>query len=644
MPSIWYNLNVMTAQDIIQKYISFFEKKGHKRIPNAPLVPQNDPTTLFTSSGMQPLVPYLLGEEHPMGKRLVNVQNSFRAQDIDEIGDNRHTTFFRMLGNWSLGDPASPKTSSRGGYFKKEQLPWIWEFVTKELGIPAEKLYVTVFKGYKDISKDEESEKIWTEIFEKEGLNPKDRIFFYDTQNWWSRAGEPDKMPIGEPGGPDSEIFFKFDIPHDYKFGKECHPNCNCGAFTEIVNSVFMEYQKSASAIPLRKELEGQEASDRQGKTSFTKLPQKNVDHGAGVERLLAAIENKWDIHQTSLFGSIVQTIELLTNKNYKGNENAMRIITDHFVASIFIITNNIAPSNKEQGYILRRLIRRGLDYFYKLNGQDISPILEAIVEQYITTDKDLETKFEEIKNTILEEEQKYKKSQREAKKFLEKKYSRNGDELKGVKEISSDDAFVLYTTHGLSPTQIKSLGYVFNEQEFAEKMKAHQALSKKGAEHKFKGGLADTGEKTIMGHTATHLLHQALRDVFGIKLHQTGSNITSQRLRFDFNYDKSLTDEQLNKIEKIVNQKIRANLPVHFEMLPLKKAKEIGAIGLFDDKYANTVKVYFIGPKTKDQRPYSIEFCGGPHVEQTSKIVKFSIIKQENIGKGNRRVYAKVG
>jgi len=625
----------MTAQEIINKYIDFFEKRGHKRIANSPLVPQNDPTTLFTSSGMQPLVPYLLGEEHPMGKRLVNVQNCFRAQDIDDVGDNRHTTFFRMLGNWSLGD-----------YFKKEQLPWIWEFVTKELGLPPDKLYATVFKGYKDIPKDTESEKIWTDIFTKEGLNPKQRIFFYDTQNWWSRAGEPDNMPSGEPGGPDSEIFFKFGTLHTTEYGGHCHPNCQCGRFMEIVNSVFMEYQKQKDG-------------------SFKKLPKLNVDHGAGVERLLAAIENKCDIRQTSLFGSIVQTIELLTNKSYKGNENAMRIITDYFVASVFIIANNIVPSNKEQGYILRRLIRRGLDYFYKLGGQNISPILETIVEQYRTTDKDLENKFETIKNTILQEEQKYKQTLRTAKQFISKKYPsghsaeisrspgsglKSGDELKGVTKISSDDAFVLYTTHGLSPTQIKSLGYVFNDSEFVKKMKEHQTLSKKGAEKKFAGGLADHSEKTIMGHTATHLLHQALRDVLGNHVHQTGSNITSQRLRFDFNYDKNLTGEQLSKVEKIVNEKIRANLPVHFEMLPLKKAKEIGAIGLFGEKYADTVKIYFIGPKTKDsprgeagQRPYSIEFCGGPHVEATNKIKKFSIIKQDSIGSSKRRIYARI-
>lgn len=610
----------MTASEIIEKYLAFFEKHGHKRIPNAPLVPQNDPTTLFTSSGMQPLIPYLLGESHPMGKRLVNVQNSFRAQDIEEIGDNRHTTFFRMLGNWSLGD-----------YFKKEQLPWIWEFVTKELKIPANKLYVTVFKGYKGIPKDEESEKIWTEILTKEGLNPKERIFFYNTKNWWSRAGEPDKMPAGEPGGPDSEIFFKFDVPHDEKFGKECHPNCDCGRFMEIVNSVFMEYQKQSDG-------------------SFKKLPQQNVDHGSGVERLLAAAENKQDIFATNLFEPIIKSLEKVTEQNYKDNKREMRIIADHLAGSIFITASGIIPSNKEQGYILRRLLRRALDNFYNLKGKDISPILETIIEQYGKTDNYLIEKFEVIKNTILEEEQKYKNTLANAKEFILKKYpsagsGQVGDELKGVTEISAGDAFILYTTHGLSPTQIKSLGYVFNDQEFAEKMKDHQLLSKKGAEQKFKGGLADHSEMTIMGHTATHLLHKALRDMFGAQLHQTGSNITSERVRFDFNFDRNLTPEELKKIEETINEKIKESLPVHFEMLPLAKAKEIGAIGLFDEKYSDNVKVYFVGPSAgSGQDDYSKEFCGGPHVTFTSEIKSFRIIKQENIGKGNRRIYAKVG
>jgi len=602
----------MTASEIIDKYIAFFEKRGHKRIPNAPLVPENDPSTLFTSSGMQPLIPYLLGEPHPMGKKLVNVQNSFRAQDIDEVGDNRHDTFFRMLGNWSLGD-----------YFKREQLPWIWEFATKKLKIPASKLYVSVFKGYKSIPKDEESEKTWTEIFTKEGLNPKERIFFYDTKNWWSRAGEPNKMPVGEPGGPDSEIFFQFNVPHDEKFGKECHPNCDCGKFMEIINSVFMEYQKQKDG-------------------SFAKLPQRNVDHGAGVERLLAAVENKQDLFSTSLYEKIIKSIEKDTTIKYADNKFAMQVVADHLAASVFIVANGIIPTNKEQGYVLRRLLRRAFDNFYKLKGKDIPPILEEIVSQYGKTDSYLIEKFEEIKNIILQEEQKYQQTLQNAKQFISKKYPSTssgqvGDELMGVTEISADNAFVLYTTHGLSPTQIKSLGYTFNDQQFAEKMKEHQALSKKGAEQKFKGGLADHSEQTVRGHTATHLLHQALREMFGTALHQTGSNITSERVRFDFNFDRNLTPEELKKIEEVVNEKIKENLPVHFEMLPLKKAKEAGAIGLFDNKYSENVKVYFIAD-------YSKELCGGPHVAFTSEIKSFRIMKQENIGKGNRRLYAKVG
>ena len=631
----------MKPQDILKKYISFFEKRGHTRIANASLIPENDPTTLFTSSGMQPLVPYLLGEKHPQGKRLVNVQNSFRAQDIDEIGDNRHTTFFRMLGNWSLGDPASPD-GGQGGYFKSEQIPWIFEFVTKELGIPANKLYVTVFKGLNgsprlssrrtqpsaSVPKDTEAEKLWTDIFTKEGLNPKERIFFYDTKNWWSRAGEPDKMPVGEPGGPDSEIFFKFDTPHDKKFGEKCHPNCDCGRFMEIVNNVFMEYKKSEKG--------------------FVKLPQKNVDHGAGLERLLAAVENQHDVFQTNLFSPVIKSVEKITGKPYDKHKQQMRIITDHLVAAVFIVLNNIQPSNKEQGYILRRLIRRAFDNINLIRGIEnmVLPtrsIVESIIMQYQDTNPDLKINSEKILNTILEETNNYRFTITRAQKYIKNKY-KIGDELKGTIEISADDAFILYTTHGLSPTQIKSLGYIFDDQKFAELMKAHQTLSKKGAGQKFKGGLADHSEKTIMGHTATHLLHQALRDVLGHQLHQTGSNITTERVRFDFNFDRNLTPVELKKVEDIVNERIKENLPIHFELLPLKKAKEIGAIGLFDGKYEQTVKIYFIGPKTKDQRPYSVEFCGGPHVEFTGRLKKFTIIRQENIGRGERRLYAIVG
>jgi alanyl-tRNA synthetase len=616
----------MRASDIVEKYISFFEKQGHKRIANSPLVPQNDPTTLFTSSGMQPLVPYLLGEKHPQGTRLVNVQNSFRAQDIEEAGDNRHTTFFRMIGNWSLGD-----------YFKKEQLPWFFTFLTDKkegLGINPDKLYVTVFAGNDDVPKDTESIEIWKKLFEKAGIDAKEgeRILPYPAEkNWWSRAGIPEKMPVGEPGGPDSEVFYDFGaelkIHEKSEFKNEkCHPNCDCGRYFEIGNSVFMQYIKTSP-------------------TKLEELPQKNVDFGGGLERLIAAVENKQDFFETNLFAPIISSVEKNSDKPYKGNEKAMRIVTDHFIAAVFIIANGVTPSNKEQGYILRRLIRRGYDHYSGLTQKEISPVIEAIVEQYKDTDSYLVEKYEEIKNTILEEITKYSSALHKAKQYIMKKYKKTGDDLMGSTEISPDDVFYLYASHGLSPTQIESLGYTFDRQKFAEKMEAHQLLSKKGAEHKFRGGLADHQEKTVMGHTATHLMHQALRDMFGKQLHQSGSNITSERLRFDFNFDRKLTDDEVLEIEKVVNGKIKENLPVHFEMIATGEAKKMGAIGLFEDTYQDISKIYFIGGDSKHaDNAYSIEFCGGPHVEFTQKLKSFKIIKQENLGNKYRRIYAVVG
>jgi alanyl-tRNA synthetase len=593
----------MNAREIIDIYISFFEKRGHKQIANSPLVPENDPTTLFTSSGMQPLVPYLLGEQHPAGKRLMDVQNCFRAVDIEEVGDNRHETFFRMLGNWSLGD-----------YFKKEEIPWLWELLTKEFGLPKEKLYVTVFKGDENVSFDSESEEIWKEIFRTENLEPK---IFKDATNWWSRSGPPDKMPAGEPGGPDTEVYYRFD---EVEHGTNCKGDdptmCECGKFMEIANSVFMQYKKKADG-------------------SLELLLEPNVDYGGGVERLMAAIENTPDVFTTDLFRPIIQVIEDESGKKYEVNKKEMQIIADHMSASVFITNAGIKPSNKDQGYVLRRLLRRALDNFSTLGGENISVVIEKIVAQYLPTDSELEHNFEEIKLTILEEEKNYQGTLKRAQELIEKRYE--GKEVEGVKEISADDAFLLYSTHGLSPTQIRSLGYVFNEQEFAAKMEEHQKLSRAGAEQKFKGGLADHSEKTIMGHTATHLLHQALRDMFGEKLHQTGSNITSERVRFDFNFDRKLEEAEITEIEKTVNGKISENLPVHFEIMPLNKAKELGAIGLFDEKYGQDVKVYFVGD-------YSKELCGGPHVAFTGEVKKFKIIKQENIGHGQRRLYAVVG
>ncbi len=608
----------MTAAEIINKYISFFTARGHVHIPGASLVPENDPTTLFTSSGMQPLVPYLLGEEHSQGKRLVNVQNCFRAQDIDEVGDNRHTTFFRMLGNWSLGD-----------YFKKEQIPWFWEFLTKELGLPKERLYVTVFEGGEGVEKDTESAEIWTELFKNEGLNPEGRIFYYGVEkNWWSRSGVPKNMPVGEPGGPDTEVFFEFDIPHDPAFGEECHVNCDCGKYLEIGNSVFMQFKKVENG--------------------FEELPQQNVDFGGGLERLIAAQENTPDVFMSNLFKPVIDTLVSVTGKNYEENAREMRIVTDHMLSAIFITSNEVYPSNKEQGYVLRRLIRRGLDNFYALDGGKIEEVLEAIVNQYKVTDPELVEKYEQIKGIILEEEQSYANTLRNAKEFLAKRYKITGDsigtELKGVTEITADDAFKLYTSYGLSPTQIKSLGYVFNDQEFAEKMKTHAEVSRAGADKKFKGGLADSSEKTIRGHTATHLLHKALRDMFGDQLQQRGSNITPERVRFDFNFDRKLTPEEIQRVEQVVNKKIQAELPVFYKILPLEEGRKVGAIGLFGEKYEDKVKVYFIGGSEDDlESAYSKEFCGGPHVSNTSEIGSFKITKEEGLGKGIRRIYSVV-
>lgn len=599
----------MSAREIIDIYISFFEKRGHNRILNSPLVPENDPTTLFTSSGMQPLISYLLGESHPSGNRLVDVQNCFRAVDIEEVGDNRHTTFFRMLGNWSLGD-----------YFKSEEIPWLWEFLTKELRLPKERLYVAVFAGDENVEFDSESEQIWRKIFEVEKLEPK--IYKGDvTKNWWSRSGTPDKMPIGEPGGPDTEVYFKFDdIEHNDKCDGDDPTKCECGKFLEIANSVFMEYLKTEDG--------------------FKELPNKNVDFGGGLERLLAAVENQSDIFQTSLFKPIIEAIEKATGKSYKENQKQFRIIADHLRASVYLLDAKVMPANKERGYILRRLLRRSVDKLEEIDGRKLEQIIEAIVNEYSKTDENLKENFEFIKNSVLEESQKYKKVVSEANKFLEinvKDEIKVGDELKGYKIISAETAFKSLASLGTSPVQLESMGYkIDDEQKFAELVKEHQELSRTASSGMFKGGLADTSELTIKGHTATHLLHQALRDIFGEKLHQSGSNITSERVRFDFNHDKMLSEGELKKVEEIVREKIQKNLPVHFEIIPLSKAKELGAIGLFDEKYSESVKVYFIGD-------YSKELCGGPHVDFTGSIKSFRIIKQENLGKGYKRIYAKV-
>ena len=439
----------MTAQDLITIYTNFFEKRGHKRIPNSSLVPKDDPSTLFTSSGMQALIPYLLGEPHPKGKRLVNVQNCFRAQDINEIGDNRHTTFFRMLGNWSLGD-----------YFKSEQIPWFFEFLTKGLGLDPKKFYVSVFAGYKNIPRDEESANIWSELFKSAGIDPEGRIFYLGVEdNWWSRSGTPDDMPDGEPGGPDNEVYFDFK-PEEGEVTDIIEGSKN-GRLLEIGNSVFMTYRKAAGG-------------------KFEELPQKNVDFGGGLERLLAAVENQDDIFKTNLFWPIIESTEQVSGKKYSEHASQMRIITNHFISASFIIAEGIVSSNKMQGSVLRRLIRNAIDNLDALKVHNPEPIVEKIVEQYKDTDPKLSENFEQIKNAMSQEHQGYKKSMGEAKKFIEKEAGvKIGDELKGVTEISSETAFKALSSYGLSPTQLKSLGFTFNDQELAEKIKEHQNISR---------------------------------------------------------------------------------------------------------------------------------------------------------------------
>lgn len=608
---------MLSSAEIIKKYINFFKKHEHVEIKGYPIVLQNDPTTLFTNSGMQPLVPYLLGEQHPEGNILVNVQNCFRSLDINEVGDNRHTTFFRMLGNWSLG-----------AYFKEKQIPWFWEFLTKELNLPLDNLHITVFKGGEDIPRDEEALIIWEDILIKEGLDPKEKIHLYGfKENWWSRAGTPDNMPVDEPGGPSSEIFYEFtDVDHDMSYGEKCHPNCNCGKFVEIGNCVFMQYQK-------------------QNNGSFKKLSQKNVDFGGGLERLAAALNNNPDIFTTDLYEGVIKAIEDNSGKKYeKENMNSMRIIADHLKGAIFLIKDGVIPSNKEHGYILRRLLRRSAVKMHLLSGGS-TPMggFENICDEIIRIEENIPNsginrseQKNNIFNVIKNEMERFGKSLDNGLKEIEK--------LKNIK----GKEFYLFQTFGFPIEIIEELAKQKNKEIdieiFYKELEAHRDLSRAASAGKFKGGLMDNQEMTIMGHTATHLLHQALRDTLGKHVHQTGSNITAERLRFDFNYKSALTDIQIKKIENIINQKISDNLPVYFEIIETKIAKKIGAIGLFQDSYGDKSKIYFIGGSgDKSNNAYSIEFCGGPHVDFTGKLKRVNIIKQESIGQGQQRIYAKV-
>ncbi|MBI4062431.1 alanine--tRNA ligase [Candidatus Gottesmanbacteria bacterium] len=568
----------MKSADIRRKFIEFYTARGHVEIPSESLVPENDPTTLFTSSGMQPLVPYLLGEPHPLGKRLVNSQKAFRAQDIEEVGDNRHTTFFEMLGNWSLGD-----------YFKQEQLAWVWEFLTKELGLPKERLYISVLEG------DEESVKIWKKL----GVS-QEKIFSYDvTKNWWSRAGEPSKMPVGEPGGPDSEVFFEFpQVKHDPKFGEQCHPNCECGRFMEIANSVFMQYRKREDG-------------------RLEELPNKNVDFGGGLERMTAATNNDPDVFNTDLFAPLMSSV---------GDIHARRIVADHIKASVMIMADGVFPSNKLQGYVLRRLIRRAVLYGKRL-GVDFGNLVVPVAQIYKDAYPSVLEKVQEIKLLIEEEAMRFGRT-----------LERGLREAEKSEKIDGKTAFYLYESFGfpweMTEEIARDRGQTVDREEFEQQFKEHQEKSRTAAAGMFKGGLVDHSEDVTKLHTATHLLHQALRTILGSHVSQKGSNITAERMRFDFAHPTKLSADELKRVSDLVNKKIAEDLPVSFEVMDKDKALASGALAFFGERYGEKVKVYTIGD-------FSREICGGPHVDKTGVLGSFMITKEESLGAGMRRIYA---
>ncbi|MBU2036194.1 MAG: alanine--tRNA ligase [Patescibacteria group bacterium] len=582
----------MTSKDLIERYLKFFKEKGHTVIPSAPLIPENDPSVLFTTAGMHPLVPFLLGEKHPGGKRLVDNQVCLRTNDIDEVGDTSHQTFFEMLGNWSLGD-----------YWKKESITWSYEFLIKELGIKKEKLWITCFEGDKDAHRDTESSEIW------EGLGiPKDKIIFLPKEdNWWGPAGETG------PCGPDTEIFY--DVS-EKPCGKICKPGDGCGRFFEIWNNVFMQYNKKKDG-------------------SFELLKQKNVDTGMGVDRTTAVLNGLDDNYLVKdLWREIINSIEEISQKKYTENLKAFRIIADHVRASTFVIGEGVIPSNKLQGYVLRRLIRRAIR-FGKILGIH-KPFLSEICESVISTYKGrypiLIKKKKEILSILIKEENKFTLS---LKKGLK--------EIENIEKLNGKNAFYLYETYGfpleLTEEIAEEKGQKIDKKVFEEEFEKHKNLSRSASAGMFKGGLSDASEEVTKLHTATHLLHKALRIVLGEPVQQKGSNITSERLRFDFSYNQKLSDKEIKKVEVLINEQIEENLPVTFETKSLIEAKNEGALAFFGEKYGGKVKVYTVGDPKGNW--YSKEVCGGPHVSSTKNIGRVKIIKQEKIGAEIVRIYA---
>jgi alanyl-tRNA synthetase len=635
----------MDSAEIRNSFLEFQEARGHAVIPSASLVPENDPTLLFVNSGMFPLVPYLLGESHPAGKRLADSQKSFRAEDIEEVGDNRHDTFFEMLGNWSLGD-----------YFKKEQLNWWFEFLIEEMKLDPRRLYQTIYAGDERAPRDDESAEILKGIFANYGVEAEEgpatlgkgalgpgteldfsrqRIFAYCDKNWWQRGDA-----IGELGGPDSETFYDTGKPHDPRFGEHCHLNCDCGRFLEIGNSVFMQYQRTTDG--------------------WQELKNKNVDFGSGLERLTMAVNDRENIFETDLFLPIIQKIEALSGKKYREDQKSFEIIADHLKAALFIMADDkgIRPSNRDRGYIVRRLIRRAIRYGRRIGIRDESWIGEAISvipPIYRGIYPEIERNLVQVKEALAEEETKFSQTLERGLKYLEAVFRKETHPFEGgviVPEVgvTTNHLFDLYQSYGfpleMSFEELDRMGIIYDREylidRFNQRLVEHQNLSRTASAGMFKGGLADASEKTTKLHTATHLLLAALRQVIGPEVFQKGSNITAERLRFDFSFPRKLTETELQQVENLVNQKIEEGLEVKVEEMSREEAEEKGAMGVFGERYGERVKVYSIGKP--GEKPFSLEICGGPHAANTADLGRFRILKEEASSQGVRRIKADVG
>ena len=622
----------MNAQDIRNKYLEFCQKNGHAVIARAPLILHNDPTTLFTGSGMQPLLPYLLGQDHSQGTKLADSQTCLRAQDIEDVGDNRHTTFFEMLGNWSMGE-----------YFKRQQIEWFFEFLTEEVGLDPQKIYVSCFIGdaQNNIPRDDEAAQIWQEVFAKKDIDAKiveldsaengdklgmqgGRIFFYnDKENWWSRGGGIDSTPIGDPCGPDSEVFYDFgEQHHDASFG-QAHPASDSGRFMEIGNQVFMQYRRLDDG-------------------SFEPLARKNVDFGGGLERIAAAAINSPDVFKISLLWPIIEKLEDLSGKDYDTHTASMRVIADHLRAATFLAVDGCVPSNKEQGYVMRRLLRRAIRYSFDLGIEQnfLEEVVPVIADLYEADFPEVKENREQIIALLVKEEKAFRQTLRKGLRQMQR-YVDDG--------LTGEELFTLYDTFGfpveLSTEEAYRQGIDLSKNwraEFDAKMDEQRQRSKTARKGQFHGGLEGAEPIHLKYHTATHLLGAALRKVLKAPdLQQHGSNITAERLRFDFNHDK-LTSEEKQAVEDQVNAWIDADLPVSYQVYPTDEALKMGAIGAFGERYGDEVKVYSIG---EGENRVSFEVCGGPHVEHTGVLAeggkRFKITKEESSSAGIRRIKA---